>query len=373
MDPAEKLKDIRSHRRAGARGGQSRLRLHRRPGVHHGQRRPEAAHHVQGSSRLAAAQHNRAARHVRRRRRFLGPGGRRRRLDQPLCREWRKIYMERVRQIAATGIDGIYVDIPYWMTHFEGWEDSWASFDDYTVAAFKSRPAWTHAKISSWATSPMPTSASGSISASRPFTDFMQEIDRNTKSVNPKCMSIAEIYPGIEQEAVRWAPTCTALRRGGRDCARVRIRQRRSQGVPPQPVGLVAYMAGMYTFRAFARAGHLDPELFLGGREERGQPGPMKNLSMSEVMAGANFWDAPGHGMSGSNDLATRKVFAWIAAHEKTFYRPRGPIHPVGVYFSPATRNYYARVRGLVPGNPGFAVAGASGVPSGHPAHAGRV
>ncbi len=46
-------------------------------------------------------------------------------------------YMERVRQIAATGIDGIYVDIPYWMTHFDGWEQSWASFDDYTVAAFQ--------------------------------------------------------------------------------------------------------------------------------------------------------------------------------------------------------------------------------------------
>ena len=35
--------------------------------------------------------------------------------------------------------DGIYVDIPYWMTHFEGWETSWASFDDYTVAAFKEK------------------------------------------------------------------------------------------------------------------------------------------------------------------------------------------------------------------------------------------
>src|SRR5574337_334100 len=55
----------------------------------------------------------------------------------PFASEWRKIYMERVRQIAATGIDGVYVDIPYWMTHFEGWEKSWASFDDYTVAAFK--------------------------------------------------------------------------------------------------------------------------------------------------------------------------------------------------------------------------------------------
>ena len=57
----------------------------------------------------------------------------------PYAPEWRKIYMERVRQIAATGIDGIYVDIPYWMTHFEGWEDTWASFDDNTVAAFKRR------------------------------------------------------------------------------------------------------------------------------------------------------------------------------------------------------------------------------------------
>src|SRR5437588_5324415 len=59
----------------------------------------------------------------------------------PYAREWRKIYMERVRQIAGTGIDGIYVDIPYWMTHFEGWEDTWASFDDYTVAAFKQQTA----------------------------------------------------------------------------------------------------------------------------------------------------------------------------------------------------------------------------------------
>jgi len=31
----------------------------------------------------------------------------------PFAPEWRQIYMERVRQIAATGIDGIYVDIPY--------------------------------------------------------------------------------------------------------------------------------------------------------------------------------------------------------------------------------------------------------------------
>ena len=69
----------------------------------------------------------------------------------------------------------------------------------------------------------------------------------------------------------------------------------------------------------------------------------MMNLAMSQIMAGANFWDAPGHSMAGSNDLPTRKkIFAWIQAHEKTFYLPRSPIDPIGVYFSPETRNFYA-------------------------------
>src|SRR5256886_2550940 len=57
----------------------------------------------------------------------------------PYARDWRKTYMERVRQVAATGIDGLYVDVPYWMTHFDGWENSWASFDDFTVAAFRTK------------------------------------------------------------------------------------------------------------------------------------------------------------------------------------------------------------------------------------------
>lgn len=67
------------------------------------------------------------------------------------------------------------------------------------------------------------------------------------------------------------------------------------------------------------------------------------NLAMSQIMDGANFWDAPGHSMAGSNDLPTRKtIFSWIQAHEKTFFTPRAPIDPIGVYFSPETRNFGA-------------------------------
>jgi hypothetical protein len=110
------------------------------------------------------------------------------------------------------------------------------------------------------------------------------------------------------------------------------------------PFDWFAYQVGMHSFRAFAEGKATwilnyswDGDKKVDRRES------MMNLAMSEVMAGANFWDAPGHSMAGSNDLPTRKkIFSWIQAHEKTFYAPRTPLHPIGVYFSPLTRDYYA-------------------------------
>ena len=68
----------------------------------------------------------------------------------------------------------------------------------------------------------------------------------------------------------------------------------------------------------------------------------MLNLAMSELMAGANLWDAKGHVMSGSNDMPTRnEIFDWVAAHEDIFGAHREPIGEVGVYFSNTTRNFY--------------------------------
>ena len=121
----------------------------------------------------------------------------------PYATDWRKQYMERVRQIAATGIDGIYVDIPYWMTHFDGWENTWASFDDATVAAFRQETGLDAKKDLKLGDFSDPNFLKWVDFRIRTLTDFMREIDRNAKSVNPAIMTIPEIYPGIEQEAVR--------------------------------------------------------------------------------------------------------------------------------------------------------------------------
>ena len=170
----------------------------------------------------------------------------------------------------------------------------------------------------------------------------MREVDENVKSVNPKCMTIAEIYPGIEESAVRVGadvydmyPVVDVIAHeysgGGGNAAR------------KHPLNWFSYMTGMYTFRAFAE-GKASWMLSYSwdGEEEIDPKEAIQNLLMSQLMAGTNCWDARGHVMSGSNDMDTRRqVYRWIAEYEQTFYLPREPINPIGIYFSPTTRNYF--------------------------------
>ena len=261
----------------------------------------------------------------------------------PFAKEWMKIYLERVRQIAATGIDGIYVDIPYWMTHFEGWTDTWASFDDYTVAAFKQKTgldAKKDLKLGDYRDANFRKWVDFRIEA---ISDFMRQIDAAVKSVNPKCKTIAEIYPGIEDAAVVVGSDVYELYRivdtvaheysvGGRSARR-------------SPFQWFENMVGMYSFRAFAAP---KPSWMLSyswsGEKSITAADAIQNLAMAQLMAGVNTWDTRAQGMSGSNDMATRTtVFRWMKEHEKVFCLPRQPIRPIGVYFSPKSRDYFPK------------------------------
>lgn len=176
------------------------------------------------------------------------------------------------------------------------------------------------------------------------LTDFMKEIDVNVKAVNPQCMTIAEIYPGIEDSAVRVGADVYQLY-GVVDVIahEYEFDSGNHMAATKTPLDWFGHMIGMYSFRSFAegKASWMlnyswDGEKEIDAREA------MKNLIMAQLMAGTNVWDVRGHVMSGSNDMETRKiVFKWIAEHEKTFYLPRLPIHPIGVHFSPQTRNYF--------------------------------
>src|SRR6516225_4956490 len=264
----------------------------------------------------------------------------------PYAEAWRKTYMERVREIAATGIDGIYVDIPYWMTHFDGWEDTWASFDDSTVAAFREKTglnAKKELKLGDFHDPNFRTWVDFRIAT---LTDFMRDIRDNARRVNPDIKVIPEIYPGIERESTRVGADVYSMY-GVVDAIAHEYEFGSGEHMASSRTQLdwFLYQVGMLTFRAFAE-GKATWILNYSWDGDKGVDprDAMKNLAMSEVMAGASFWDAPGHSMAGSNDEVTRRnIFEWIQSNEKTLYLPRSPLHPVAVYFSPKSRDYNAK------------------------------
>jgi len=261
----------------------------------------------------------------------------------PYARAWRRIYMQRVREIAATRIDGIYVDIPYWMTHFDGWENTWASFDDATVAAFREKTGLDAKKDLKLGNFEDPNFRKWIDFRIETMTDFVKEIRENARNVNPDIMVVPEIYPGIEQEATRVGADVYQMY-GVVDVIahEYEFGEGEHMASSRSQLDWFLYQAGMLTFRSFANGKATwilnyswDGDKNVDPREA------MKNLAMSQVVTGANFWDAPGHSMAGSNDEATRtQVFQWIEKYEKVLYSPRLPMHPVGVYFSPKSRDY---------------------------------
>jgi hypothetical protein len=261
----------------------------------------------------------------------------------PYAMEWRNLFMQRVREIAATGIDGIYVDIPYWMTHFEGWENSWASFDDYTVEEFKIQTglnAKTDIDLGNyddqgfikWINFRMQT-----------LTDFMNEINQNVKSINPECKTIAEIYPGISEEAVRVGADVFSMY----DVVDV-IAHEYSEGEyyasNREPLDWYNYIIGMHTFRAFAEDKASWMLSYSWYDNDDVVPSKaMKNLFASQIFSGTNMWDVEGYVMSSTNDMNTRtEVYKWVSEFEDIFYSKRTPIEPISIYFSDITRNYFS-------------------------------
>jgi Glycosyl hydrolase-like 10 len=269
----------------------------------------------------------------------------------PYAPEWRKLYMEHVRQIAATGIDGIYVDVAFWMTHFPGWRTSWPSFDKYTVAEFKSRTgldAMKDLKLGDFSDANFRRWVDFRTTS---ITEFMKEVRNNMKSVNPKSVTIAEVYPGIEFLAMQFGSDVYQLY----DVIDViaheycwinptmnRI-ERAMNAADKAPLDWLHWMIGMYSFRSFAGEKASWMLSYSWDREKDVSPSEnMQNLFASQLAAGTNCWDARGHVMSGSNDIAMRtEIFAWIAMHERLFYNSRTSIHPIGIYFSPHTRDYF--------------------------------
>lgn len=267
----------------------------------------------------------------------------------PLATEWREHLMNTLEKIAATGVDAIYFDVPYWMTHFDGWEETWASFDKYTVAEFKKRYGIDPFKD-------FDVNNADAVYDSLKFKywiefrydviqEFLQEAKERTVKINPKIKLMIEEYPanspdtaylGVDPYRDSYFVDSIAHEYDPLDTV----------AFTRNPYDWIHFNAGISTLRSLD---HWHPTIILTYNYNSDIPSSLikdeteisKTLAWSTVSATGHFWETGGEDMvdTSAGYGYRKKVFAWIKKNEKLLY-DRDFINPIGVYFSPDSRDY---------------------------------
>ena len=187
-------------------------------------------------------------------------------------------------------------------------------------------------------------------------------------------MTIPEIYPGIEREAVVVGADVYQLY-GVTDAIAHEYEFGGGNHMATSRTSLdwFRYQVGMRSFRAFAQGKATWILNYSWDGDARiAPPEPMMNLAMSVVMAGANFWDAATHVMSGSNDLPTRKRIFELDRKEREHALRAAHAYPSDrrVLLAIDPELLSGRVPARLPGHCHPVAADASRVPDRDSAHA---
>ncbi|MHA1737379.1 MAG: hypothetical protein ACTSXA_14150 [Candidatus Heimdallarchaeota archaeon] len=252
----------------------------------------------------------------------------------PLAPAWRAQYMSIVADLAATGVDGIYIDVPFWRTWYsDDNEWTWGSFDDFTVAEFTSR--YSHA----------PPADESEFNLNNPVfvewlqfrtdivSEFFAEVSSIAKGINPNVQIIAEIWLAQGLQALL-------------------------SGADPyylyDYLDAIAYEFGtdgdskayteelwLYTIIKNLQYRALDNDHPSWILDYAVRPVDSTMLAAANVMFEGNFWETKGPDMDGTVGLNYRtELFDWISKNDHYLYGDWDVVKPVAIYYSPQTRDF---------------------------------
>ncbi|HID92514.1 MAG TPA: T9SS type A sorting domain-containing protein [bacterium (Candidatus Stahlbacteria)] len=255
--------------------------------------------------------------------------------------EWKTYYLSIIDEIAKTNIDAIYVDVPYFMTMYEGWWDSWASFDPNTISAYQAGGG---------------TVPNKSNLGNFDDIDFRNWMHFRYYTINTMLGQIrghSNVKPVIIEEYPCAGPDAVYT-----GCDAYRIIDYVDFTTHEYEPKIWANKRGVYEWLMFSagllllRAIDGDKPTwilsYVNGDEEgnlygdvANAPG-MNNLANILVQTGCNYWETGGWSMNNTAAYLEHRtqIFHWISVNGDIFYNEREPVNAVGVYFSPYSRDY---------------------------------
>ncbi len=252
----------------------------------------------------------------------------------PLATEWRNQYLSIVADLAATGVDGIYIDIPYWKVWYSDTNEyTWGSFDSYTIAEFEKRFGHSPPQTELEFTLSNPVFIEWLQFRIDIVNEFFEDVSSIAKAINPEIKIIAELYlaqgihglySGADPYFLYDHVDAIAHEFGVNGDAKVMNEE----------LWLYTVIKNLI-YRA------LDfehPSWILDYADEQLDS---TVLAAANVLFEGNFWETKGPEMADTVGLDFRKeLFDWIQSNDQYLYDSWEVMEPVAVYFSPQTRNF---------------------------------
>ncbi|MBI3963132.1 MAG: hypothetical protein HY335_10280 [Deinococcus sp.] len=253
------------------------------------------------------------------------------------CSSYLPFSLNRVRDVAATGVDGLWVDTAYLQHGIGNHEDLWASTDPCSVTAFQAATGLSLPSEEDWDN---PTWQRWVIWRYSQVIDYLVAFKDAARAVNPSLVFFEENWNVDSSGATQYANDPASYLpyadiSTGHEVST--IADRVDEGRTGMNEATLDQWLAFRTMIAFARAADRGkPSWILTYGYQPRDSAQLAGLVLAE---GANFYETQGPGMAETVGEAFRtQLFGWIAAHEADLYQSQSAAQ-VGLVFSPRNRD----------------------------------
>jgi hypothetical protein len=253
------------------------------------------------------------------------------------CSGYRQLSLERVRQVAASGVDGLWVDTVYLQHSIGSHEDLWPSTDPCSVAAFQAATGLNVPTAEDWDD---PTWRRWVIWRYTQTVEYLTAYKDAARQVNPNLVFFEENWNVDTSGATQYANDPAnflpyADIATGHEVST--IADRVDEGQTGMKNASLDQWLSFRTMIAFARAADRGkPSWILTYGYQPRDSAQLAGMCLAEA---TNFYETLGPVMDGTVGEAFRtQLFGWIAAHEDALYDSQSAAQ-VGLVFSPRNRD----------------------------------
>jgi hypothetical protein len=257
--------------------------------------------------------------------------------------EYKLVWKSDIARLAATGVDAIYIDVPFlqgWFSEKLGWR--WACACDDCKALYKARYG-----------ADLPMAADWNDANFRRFVrwrfeqieNFIKEVRETVKAANPKAALIVEHWNGITDSAETACDPAMIARYSDARC-----HEWTNVDGSTSDYGDYAWLEDMVRYIYYRSVDGGNPSWILG-YTDKGDGDRMLAHAALQLSAGCNFWETDAPDMSGSVDEEARtELFGWIGANTGLYYKKSNAVFgEVGLYYSRDSIVFYDFRRRLAP------------------------